>query len=111
MKKIALALLLVLPAAALTYPAPQAHHASACRSTDIEINNTPAISNGFGFGGTGSRRSMVAKCSTLYRRLRRERRRRPLAFSAAKKGRYPPSYPDLFRSTSREIVLRCRFSC
>lgn len=43
MKRIALALLLLLPANALTNFAPQAHRAERCLSADIPVNATPAI--------------------------------------------------------------------
>ena len=43
MKRIALALLLLLPAPALTNPASQEHRAEKCLSTDISVNTTPAI--------------------------------------------------------------------
>jgi hypothetical protein len=43
MKKIALALLLLLPTAALPHPVPRAYRATECLSTDIPVNTTPAI--------------------------------------------------------------------
>lgn len=43
MKRLALALLLSFPVVALTYPAPQAHHAIECLSADVPVNATPAI--------------------------------------------------------------------
>jgi hypothetical protein len=43
MKRITLALLLLLPLNALTYPAPQAHHPIECLSLDLPVNATPAI--------------------------------------------------------------------
>lgn len=50
----------------------------------------------------------MAKAAFPKRRLRRERLRRPRAFSPAGPAQYQPWEPDLLRITSRLIVLGAR---